>query len=286
MTGASEHATDPVFSAEVAALEGAGTLLAPNLLGDGQPGYHLVPTRSSCSHPPPPSPQEPGRSSSHREGGPSCQSTPVTTLNSEPHSPCCERHLASPDSPGRDVEPGQVPSTDSDSWCSGSTRPDSTSQGVSLSEPRPQQIQNRAREVGGATQMASPHLPPSPGKDERRPASPRYFLGSMETVSVRILCLPLGSNPAFPPCGHEHSLPAPVTAPRAWSSHRERAEPREEQRLSQAATAGSRELYRANLGCGPQAEGPRCRLQGLVSDSPWVLLIHMGGSLGRQETVA
>lgn len=48
MTGASEHATDPVFSAEVAALEGAGTLPAPNLLGDGESGCCLVPTRSSA----------------------------------------------------------------------------------------------------------------------------------------------------------------------------------------------------------------------------------------------
>lgn len=47
VTGAPEHATHPVLSAQVAALEGVGTLLAPNLLGDGEPGHCLVLTRSS-----------------------------------------------------------------------------------------------------------------------------------------------------------------------------------------------------------------------------------------------
>ena len=54
--------------------------------------------------------------------------------------------------------------------------------------------------------MTSPHFPLSPGKDKRRPASPRYFLGSVETVSIMVLCFLLDSNPAFLPCGCEHSL--------------------------------------------------------------------------------
>ena len=139
MTGASEQATHPAFPTEVLPWREpvpSPPSPAPSGRWEGRPLPSA--TRSSWSHPPPPSPQGPGRSSSHREGGPSCQCNPVTTLNPESRPSCCECRLASADSPGKDMEPGQIPSMDSGSECFSSTRSDSTNQRTSLPELCPQ----------------------------------------------------------------------------------------------------------------------------------------------------
>lgn len=138
MTGLAEHAMHPV-------------LLAPELQETESPGARghilLVPSPQRLQ------PQE-------------CL-PPPPTLNSA-HSPCCECHLASPDSPGKDMEPSQVPSMDSDSWCFSSARPDLGNGETVLSGPQPQQLQSRGREEGRMTSVASPHLLPSSEKEEKQ----------------------------------------------------------------------------------------------------------------------
>ena len=74
--------------------------------------------------------------------------------------------------------------------------------------------------------MVSPHLPPSPEKEEKGPASPTYLLGSMETGLVRTP--PRGPTQLSYLVAKNSPRPAPTQSPEGRSLCRERAEPRKE----------------------------------------------------------
>lgn len=63
-------------------------------------------------------------------------------------------------------------------------------------------------------QMANPHLPPSPGKDDRRPASPRHFWEGWRQYLLGHFASFCAPTQGLSLCGREHSLSgATGTAP-------------------------------------------------------------------------
>lgn len=178
------------------------------------------------------------------------------------------------------MEPGQVPSMDSDSLCFSSTTPDSTNQGMSLSEHH---LDSSQMEPGRREEQ---YKWPSPGKDnKRRPASPRSFLGSIEIVSVRILCLPWApTQPSHPvaastPCQPQSQLPKPAhCTEKGLSPGRSNDFPKQQQ---WGAGSSSGPTWHVAL----KQRGKGYRLQEPASDSSGVSLIHKVGGVGGGESL-
>lgn len=122
-------------------------------------------------------------------------------------------------------------------------------------------------------QIARPHLPPSPGKDNRRPASPRHFWEGWRQYLLghsASFCMPTQASRSVAvstPCRPQAQLPKPGHCTEKGLN------PGRGNGFFQEAAMGSGELSKANRGVSlrdvadMQAAGHRIRLA-------LVLLIH------------